>query len=238
MDRHYCGPNIVLAATGNVEPEAIRAFAESRLDKLSNFNNKPTLPRPVGKGGANYHIKDVEQVHFCVGTDACSVYDDELYTMSILDTALGGGMSSRLFQEIREKRGLAYAIGSYSQSFTAGGSFTVYGGTSPENWPLVLDLVREQFEDIMANGLSAEELERTKRLICGNIVLALEGMSGRMMRMSKNEIVHGRDIPIEETLAKVNAVTNDNIVKLASSIFNDEQVNVTAIGPESGVPSE
>jgi predicted Zn-dependent peptidase len=158
--------------------------------------------------------------------------------MSILDTALGGGMSSRLFQEIREKRGLAYAVGSYSQSFAVGGSFTVYGGTSPENWPLVLDLVRDEFDLIMKEGLTPGELDRTKRLICGNIVLALEGMSGRMMRMSKNEIVHGRDIPVEETLEKVNAVTNDDIIKLASTILKDELVNITAIGPESGVPSE
>ena len=134
--------------------------------------------------------------------------------MVVLDSALGGSMSSRIFQEIREKRGLAYSVGSYQLSYGAGGAYTVYGGTSPENWPLVQELVRTEFDKVMAGGLEPDELARTKRNISGGLVLGLEGMSGRMMRMSRNELNHGREIPLEETLAKIDAVTNDGSWRL------------------------
>ena len=176
--------------------------------------------------------KDVEQVHFCIGTDGCSLYDDQaLYTLTVLDAALGGSMSSRLFQEIREKRGLVYSVGSYTLSYGAGGAYTVYGGTSMEQWPLVQELVRKEFDKVMHDGLSADELERTKKHISGNIVLALEGMNSRMMRMSRNELHHGREIPLEETLAKINAVTNEMIVTMARTRLDATLVSTTAIGP-------
>ena len=239
ISRRYRGPRIVLSATGLVDPDMILELANRWLGGLPTDDNDPSLPLPVAYPGSNYHVKDVEQVNFCVGTDGCSVYDEErLYTMSVLDTALGGGMSSRLFQEVREKRGLAYSIGSYSQAFVLGGTYTVYGGTSPENWPMVLDLVLEEFKKVSRDGLDPDELERTKRLICGNTVLALEGMSSRMLRMTKQEIYHKRDVPIEETLAKINQVTNDQIVQLAQSILKDELISVTAIGPEDGLPKQ
>ncbi len=159
--------------------------------------------------------KDVEQVHFCIGTDGTSVYDPEYYTLAVLDAALGGSMSSRLFQEIREKRGLVYSVGSYTLGYSAGGAFTVYGGTGPQHWDLVQELDRAEFDKIMAEGCDADELDRTKRHISGSIVVALESMSSRMIRMSRNELIHRRDIPVEETLQKIDAVTNDALVELA-----------------------
>ena len=140
-------------------------------------------------------------------------------------------MSSRLFQEIREKRGLAYSIGSYSLSYAAGGAYTVYGGTSLKHWNKVQELVREEFDNLCKNGLQGDEIDRTKRNICGSIVLALEGMSGRMMRMSKNELHHHRDIPVEETIAKVNAVSSQAVQELAQKILDPAKVSTTAIGP-------
>jgi predicted Zn-dependent peptidase len=231
MDRRYRGSNVLLAVTGNVDPEKVKAAAEERLGRITPGSNDELVPRPAGAPTRNMHNKDVEQVHFCIGTDGCSVYDDDLYTMAVLDGALGGSMSSRLFQEIREKRGLAYAIGSYTLTYSAGGAYTVYGGTSLENWEVVQELVRKEFNHLMADGLDAAELERTKRNLAGNIVLSLEGMSSRMMRMSRNELNHGRDIPVEETLTKINAVTNEGIVNLASRIFGEDRVSTTAIGP-------
>jgi predicted Zn-dependent peptidase len=140
-------------------------------------------------------------------------------------------MSSRLFQEIRERRGLAYSVGSYNLTYGAGGAFTVYGGTSMEHWPMVQELVRKGFDDVSANGLEEEELARTKRNICGSIVLGLESMSGRMMRMSKNHLNFGREIPIEESLEKIENVTNEGIKELAREMFDDAQISTTAIGP-------
>lgn len=231
MDRRYRGENVLLSIAGNIDPVAIKAIAEKTLGGIDSGQEDEQPERPAGSASVNFVEKDVEQVHFCIGTDGTSIYDPELYTMSVLDAALGGSMSSRLFQEIREKRGLVYSVGSYVLNYGAGGAYTVYGGTSPENWPLVQEIVRTEFDKIMKGGLDVDELERTKRHICGNIVLALEGMSSRMMRMSRNELNHRRDIPVEETLERINSVTNDEIVGLAQRILDAEKVSTTAIGP-------
>lgn len=231
MDRRYRGGNVVLAAAGNVDPEQMRALAEQALGHLPPNEPDPEIPRPAGAGGRSEVSKDVEQVHFCIGTDGASVYDEDFHTMAVVDGCLGGGMSSRLFQEIREKRGLAYAIGSYTLSYRAGGAFTVYGGTSPKTWGRVQELVRKEFDDFMRDGAAGDELARVKRNIAGNIVLALEGMSARMMRMTRNEVYHGRHIPIEETVAKIDAVTNERVVEAARRLFAPEVVSTTAIGP-------
>ncbi|RYG25311.1 insulinase family protein [bacterium] len=231
MDRRYRGENVLLAVAGNVDPEAVREYALKTLGKIPSGAEDEQPSRPVGAAQKNEVGKDVEQVHFCIGTEGCSVYDDDLYTMVVLDAALGGSMSSRLFQEIREKRGLVYSVGSYQLSYGAGGAYTVYGGTSPEHWPLVQELVRTEFDKLIAGGLEADELARTKKNISGNLVLGLEGMSGRMMRMSRNELNHGREIPLDETLAKINAVTNDGVVTLASRLLAEDRISTTAIGP-------
>ena len=233
LDRRYRAENVLLSVAGNVDLETVRSAAEATLGKIPHTTTDLELSRPSGKASIDLEEKDVEQVHFCIGTDGCSVFDKEYHTLAVLDAALGGSMSSRLFQEIREKRGLVYSVGSYTLSYSSGGAFTVYGGTSPQHWPLVQELVRVEFDKVMANGFDADELARTKKHISGNIVLSLEGMSSRMMRMSRNELVHGRNVPIEETLEKINAVTNTNIVELANKILGTDLVSTTAIGPFS-----
>jgi predicted Zn-dependent peptidase len=231
MDRRYRAENVLLAVAGNVDPDEVVKAAEKVLGKIPHTSEDAQPPRPVGKPGVCFVPKDVEQVHFCIGTDGTSLYDPELYTLAVLDAAMGGSMSSRLFQEIREKRGLAYSVGSYTLNYGAGGAYTVYGGTSREAWPLVQELVRAEFDNVMQHGLEEDELNRTKRNISGSVVLALEGMSGRMMRMSKNELHHEREIPVEETLEKIEAVTNDQIIELARNVLNRDRVSTTAIGP-------
>jgi predicted Zn-dependent peptidase len=231
MGRRYRGENVLLSIAGNVDPDQVRIWAEERLASipLGVVNEQPH--RPSGGASERYVEKDVEQVHFCIGTEGTSVYDEELFTLAVLDSGLGGSMSSRLFQEIRERRGLAYAVGSYSLSYGAGGTFTVYGGTSPVHWSLVQDLVRQEFDKVRSGGFEADELQRIKRNISGNLVLALEGMNGRMMRMSRNEMHHERVVPVDETLAKIDRVSNDAVVALAHRILDPALVSTTAIGP-------
>jgi predicted Zn-dependent peptidase len=231
MDRRYRGGNVLLAVAGNVDPKDVTKWAEERLGDLPEGGGADETPRPQGAKKHTYLSKEVEQVHFCIGSDGTSIYDQDIYAQSVLDAALGGSMSSRLFQEIRERRGLAYAIGSYSLSYSGGGAYTVYGGTAKATWEQVQELVRKEFDSVMADGLPDAELERLKRQICGNVVLALEGMSARMMRTSKNELFHRREIPIEETMERIEAVTNVQIVELARKNLAEDRVSVTAIGP-------
>jgi len=232
MDRRYRGGNVLLGVAGNVNAEDIAKWAEERLGDIPPGGGLEKIDRPQGGKKETYQAKDVEQVHFCIGSDGTSLYDEDLYVNAVMDAALGGSMSSRLFQEIREKRGLAYSVGSYSLSYTAGGAYTVYGGTAHDTWDRVQELVRLEFDKLMKSGLDDEELTRTKRHICGSIVLALEGMSSRMMRMSKNELFHEREIPIEETIKKINAVTNEQLTDLARRTLDEKVVSTTAIGPE------
>ncbi len=231
MDRRYRGENVLLSIAGNVDVEAFRALAEKHLSGIAPGVEDVQASRPQGAKGFSYVGKDIEQVHFCIGSDGTSVYDADLYTMAVFDGIMGGSMSSRLFQEIREKRGLAYSIGSYTLNYTSGGAYTVYGGTSKETWPQVQDLVRAEFDKAMQEGFDADEIDRCKRHLKGNIILALEGMSSRMMRNSRNELNHQRDIPVEETMSKIDAVTNDGLVEIARRTLSAETVSTTAIGP-------
>jgi predicted Zn-dependent peptidase len=234
MDRRYRAENVMLSIAGNVDPNEVVEVAKATLGKIPHTTTDDQPSKPAGTRKTHLLTKDVEQVHFCIGTDAVSLFDDRLYPLAVMDAALGGSMSSRLFQEIREKRGLAYSVGSYSLTYGAGGAFTVYGGTSLEHWPLVQELIHAAFKDISESGLAEAELERTKRNICGSIVLGLENMSGRMMRMSKNELHHDREISVEESLEKINQVTNDSIRSLCAQIFQENLISTTAIGPFSG----
>ncbi|MFN8218748.1 MAG: pitrilysin family protein [Fimbriimonadales bacterium] len=174
MDRRYRGDNVLLSVAGNVDAEAVRALAEKLLGDLPAGGGETEVPRPAGQSSKHEVSKDVEQVHFCIGTDGCSLYDDELYTITVLDAALGGSMSSRLFQEIREKRGLPMPSAA-TPSIHRQAVRTRCTAEHPKNLPLVQELVRQEMDKVMADGFDAEELERTKRHPCGSIVLALKG---------------------------------------------------------------
>ncbi|HXH61953.1 MAG TPA: pitrilysin family protein [Fimbriimonadaceae bacterium] len=231
MARRYRAGQIVLSVAGNIEPDAVNAWAEKRLGSVEPGDGEAKLDRPRGKASVNEVGKDVEQVHFCIGTDGSSQHDKDRYVALMLDGVLGSGMSSRLFQEVREKRGLAYAIGSYNLTYSVGGAFTVYGGTSAEKWGEVQEVVRAEFDKLCRDGADPAELARVKKSIEGSIVLALEGMSARMMRMARNEMVYGRDVPVEEVLASIEAVTNDQIIEYARKALDPSLVSTTAIGP-------
>jgi len=230
MERRYRGGNVLLSAAGNVDPDTVRGLAEQALAKIPAGSGDEPLPKPIGKTSRDEITKDVEQVHFCIGGDACAVQDDETYVLRVVDALLGGGMSSRLFQEIREKRGLAYSVGSYSLNYEPGGAFVVYGGTSPKTWRQVEELVHSETKRLVANGLEDGELERTKRNLSGHLVLALEGMNARMTRMARNELIFGREVPVEEALAKLEAVTEAQVIELVERTFGGP-VSTAAIGP-------
>ena len=140
-------------------------------------------------------------------------------------------MSSRLFQEIREKRGLAYAIGSYSTSYTEAGLFAVYGGTSPENFDEVRSLVQQEFANLSENEVTDAEIDRAKNQIRGSLVLAQESMSNRMSRMAKSEIYFGRFIALSEIVGAITNVTKADVLRVARHLFEKGQFALAAVGP-------
>lgn len=233
MDRRYRGSTLVVAAAGRVDHTEVVKSVEDRLGKLSAKAEPKEDFSTTAKPGTNEISKDIEQVHFCIGTQGVSYSSPDFYTMVVLDAVLGGGMSSRLFQEIREKRGLAYAVGSYHLTYTEGGAFTIYGGTGLATWDEVQSVVRDELDKLMSAGPSEDEMNKVKRQIAGNMVLGLESMSSRMMRMAKNELVYGRYVSADEAVEKIRAVTKDQVTELANSMFKPNQMRTTAIGPFS-----
>lgn len=232
MDRQYRAENIVISIAGAVDPEKFREAAAKRLQKVPKGATQSEPEKPTGTHKIKEVSREIEQVHFCIGTDSYPLYDlDSVFAVGVLDGILGGGMSSRLFQEVREKRGLVYAIGSYNVSYGAGGAFTVYGGTSMEAWPLVQEVIRTEFDKIIKGELDENELEKVKKNLSGHLVLGLESMSARMLRMIRNELFHQRDIPVEETLRRISAVTKDQVISKAQEMLKEDLVSTTAIGP-------
>lgn len=230
MDERYLAGKTVVAVAGNVQPEQFRDACEEKLSQLKGDFTLPVEPPPVSNAGEFVTKKPVEQVHFCIGGDCVNQLDERRTAMSILDSILGGSMSSRLFQEVREKRGLVYSIGTYSAMYREAGAFVIYGGTSPKQWPQVKEIVSIELEKIRNESVPLEELDRVKQMLKGSIVLALEGMSSRMHRMARNEMVFGRDIPIEETIAKIEAVSPDDIQQLANQFLRQDTLTTTLIG--------
>ncbi|MFM9873583.1 MAG: M16 family metallopeptidase [Fimbriimonadaceae bacterium] len=232
MNRRYNADTIVVTAAGNVNHQDFVNWAQVNLGHLKPGETSSHLDRPSPIPGDNYVGKEVEQVHFCIGTTGVNYYDTDFYTLVVLDGVLGGGMSSRLFQEVREKRGLVYSIGSYMLSYTAGGAFTIYGGTGAQTWKEVQTVVRAELDKMMNDGPTEAEVAKVKKQIAGNLVLGMESTSARMQRMAKNEIVHGRQIPMEETVTNINNISRENIQELATRMFQPEQMRITVIGPQ------
>jgi len=231
ISRRYKGGHVCLSVAGDVKATDVKYWAEEHLGDIQKGVDKVDPGKPDFAPGENLIKKDVEQVHFCLGGEGVAIFEPEYYIQAVLDGILGGGMSARLFQEIREKRGMAYSVGSYAMAYSHGGLFTAYGGTSAEHWPVVQELIIREFQKIAAGQFDAEEVDRVKHQIAGNMVLALESMSSRMLRMTKNEIMYGRDVPIDETLAKVNAVTEAHLQDFAQRFLTPDRLRITAIVP-------
>lgn len=231
MQRHYTPDRIVVAASGNIAHGQLVEMVARYLGRLEGAPHRSAERPPRPTCECRCVRKRTEQVHFCLGTQGFAHGDDDRYTLAIIDTALGGTMSSRLFQEIREKRGLAYSIGTYSVSYREGGLFVVYGGTSLETFDQVVDLSRKQLADIAEHGLTEEEIRGAKMHARGALVLGLEGMSNRMTRMGRSMIYMDQVTPIEEVLRKIEAVTPEDIIRVARSLFAPDRMTLTAIGP-------
>ena len=180
------------------------------------------------------HVKKLEQAHLCLGGRGVSQVDPLRYAAYVFNTALGGGMSSRLFQEVREKRGRVYSIYSFLSAFLDCGYFGIYAGTSPEWVDEVLEVTLKEVGAIIREGLKTAELARAKSQLKGNMLLGMESTDSRMNRLARNEIYFGRDIPLEEIARGIESVTNDQVVELASSCFKAERMGMVMLGDLKG----
>lgn len=234
--RKYLPGRIIIAAAGNVDHEDFVKSWQPWLDKL--IPPKRILPRwqpPVGAGlgGLTAVKRPLEQEHLVLGCAGLAGDSDERYSLLLLNTILGGNMSSRLFQEIREKRGLAYSVYSYLVSHSDCGYAGVYLGVDPGSLPEVLALVRHELRRMHREAVSVEELADAVDYVRAGMYLAAENMEARMTRLARNEYTFGRDIPFDEVAGALTKITPDDLLGLAGRIFGAEKLTMAAIGPVS-----
>ena len=231
--KRYTPDTIVVSAAGNLEHEQVVDLVSERFSGLTGSRSQWRVPdsAPRAVAASKKFSKPIEQVHVVVGVPGYSQLNPDKYKLALLDNILGGGMSSRLFQEVREKRGLAYSVGSYTANYREGGLFGVYAGTSTETADEVVEIIQGEFTKIVTDNATADELDRVKNQMKGGLVMGQESMSGRMMKMGKNELTYDRVIPIEEISANIQAVTLEDVHDTAKDLLVPERASVVQVGP-------
>ncbi|WP_334072940.1 MULTISPECIES: pitrilysin family protein [Paenibacillus] len=218
MKEKYTIENTVIAVAGNID-DSIIDLLERYFGDFDNRGQNDELGKPEFLGELKFHRKKTEQNHICLSFPGLPIGDRNQYAMVLLNNALGGGMSSRLFQEIREKRGLAYSVYSYHSSHADSGLFTVYAGTAPKQTKEVLDLTKEILHDVATRGLIDSELRKGKEQLKGSLILSLESTGSRMNRLGKNELMLGRHYTLDEMIARIEAVTMDHVNEVIKTMF-------------------
>src|SRR5215207_4645664 len=232
----YVMPSIVVTAAGRVEHQQVldlvtaafgsRLAGDARPAPLRLGDVAPTKPAlPTG-----LISRRTEQTHLLLGTPSMGRLDERRYAAAVLDTAVGGGMSSRLFQEIREKRGLVYSVGSSLTHYAGTGSFSVYAGCSKKRVPEVLRLIRAELDRVAAGGITAEEVARGRGQLKGGLVLGLEDTGSRMSRLGKSELSYGEYLPVREVLDRLDAVDEEQVRAIAAELFTQETC-LAVVGP-------
>jgi predicted Zn-dependent peptidase len=232
----YFPGNVVVAAAGNVKHETLlRHLNRAQMKALEAPQPKgPRVRRPLVKSpppGLRFQRKDTEQYHVCLAAPGISRSDRRRFAASLLDGILGGSASSRLFQEIREKRGMAYSVYSFASQYTDTGQIGVYIGTREENLRECLQIARRQIGDIAAGNVAADELERAKANLKGRIMLSMESTSNRMSRLGKSLITDTELLSIERIIAEIEAVEAEEIAELAGVLLTPEKLSAAGIGP-------
>ena len=232
INKFYVPERIIVAAAGNVDHKSMVANFEPLFESMTD-GGKPYPERSAlsSNAGVSIHFKDMEQVQICLGGEAVSQASDERFAYAILNTILGGNMSSRLFQEIREKRGLAYSVYSFVSSYTDSGLLGVYVATDSRNVNSALEAIQAEIKKISKGELSDSDLVAAKDHLIDGVYLASESTDNRMMRIAKNEFIFERYIDYDELVSNLENVTVDQVVEVAGNIFQENKVSLATLGP-------
>ncbi|SFF60635.1 Predicted Zn-dependent peptidase [Actinacidiphila alni] len=236
--KHYDPTRLVVAAAGNVDHNAVVRQVRRAFEDAGALRDPDAVPRAPRSGGRTIRAagrlevldRRTEQAHVVLGMPGLSRNDERRWALSVLNTALGGGMSSRLFQEVREKRGLAYSVYSYTSSFADCGLFGVYAGCQPRRVPEVLKICRDELAQVAEHGLPDEEIARAVGQLSGSTVLGLEDTGALMNRLGKSELCWGEQLSVDDLLARIAAVTPDDVRSVAREVLA-QRPSLAVIGP-------
>jgi predicted Zn-dependent peptidase len=231
MDSSYTPHNSVISVAGNFDEEKLVELLTRYFSCWKAGSRQETIYHPA-QFISNTRIKEkeTEQVHVCMGFKGIEHGNDRLYTLLAVNNIFGGGMSSRLFQKIREEKGLVYSIYSYPSSYQNAGLFTIYAGMNPEHLPKVVELVTQEIREIRKTRISPEELEKSKEQLKGNYILGLESTSSRMNSIGKSELLLGRIYSPEEVLQKIDGIDMETVTEIIDRIFDMSSISYSAVG--------
>ncbi|MEW6540149.1 MAG: pitrilysin family protein [Bacillota bacterium] len=230
-DRHYRQGRYVIAVAGNVKHERVAELLARIFRDLPPEGPPRALTAPHPSQRVECRDKDTEQVHLCIGSQGLRLDDEHIYVLQVLNTLLGGGMSSRLFQKVREQLGLAYNVYSYHSSYRDTGLFGIYAGLSRDNIGTVLDIILDEVNDLRNGGVTEEEMARTKEQLKGSFLLSLESVNARMSRLGKSQLYLGRVQTPEEIVAELARVKTEQIAAVCDQIFRRDKLSLASIGP-------
>jgi predicted Zn-dependent peptidase len=229
----YTGGNIVVAAAGNLDHDAIVGLAKRHVEPPAAAEDGGSLEPPQVDGAqVAFQEKDTEQFHIALGGPGIDRADERRYALTILDTVFGGSTSSRLFREIREKRGLAYAVGSYTQQYADSGLIGLYVGTREDNIEEACGIIGRELASVHADGITEDELARAKEHVKGRLVLSSESTAARMGRIGKAVLFDMPLLTLDELIEKVDAVTRDEVAELARDFYEPAALSAAAIAPD------
>jgi predicted Zn-dependent peptidase len=229
-DGRYTGANIVVAAAGNVEHDAVVEIVSAAVGPLQPGTKALSAPPTGAAPVLRFHEKETEQYHLCIGAPGIPRGDDRRYALRVLDTILGGSTSSRLFQEVRERRGLAYSVFSYASHYADSGQVGLYVGTRPENVAEAMDVIGTELGRLHAEGVSEEELERARENVKGRTVLSMESTLTRMNRLGSSVLMDVPLLSVDEVLAAFDAVTLDDVMALARDLWDPGRMSAAGVG--------
>jgi predicted Zn-dependent peptidase len=230
----YVPANVVIAAAGAVDHDSLVALATDQTpgpEQPGGSLAQPSLPHP-SRHRHKFERKDTEQYHVCIGGPGISRHDDRRFALRVLDTIFGGTSSSRLFQEIRELRGLAYSVYSFTSAYQDTGQVGIYLGTRPENLVEALGIVGSELIHLREDPATPDELDRAKENLKGRVVLSLESTGARMNRLGSEVLAEAKLLSLDEVVARIDAVTRDDLVSLAEELWAPERMSAAGIGPE------
>jgi predicted Zn-dependent peptidase len=237
-NERFAAGDIIITASGKVDHDGLIEMLTGLFHHVHRRNSQADCASPSYEKKVETVEKELEQIHLCLGTKALPQNHPLRYESYILNTVLGGSMSSRLFQEIRENKGLAYSVYSYVSSHSDAGSFIIYAGTSPERMMEVIRINLREMTRLKKERVPEQELKYAKEHLKGNLLLSLESYDNRMTKLARNEIYFGRHIPIDEITSGIEKVTAESLLQLANELFVEDYFTLQLIGKTAGIQTD